>query len=156
MKFTDMHGKLISKPDDVGVQKRYASIAFCVNSGYILLSKDKDLDYWEMPGGGVEEGEDALDALVREVREETGLSVTVTDPKPIHESGDMFYANDRDIYYDSTRRAYSLELQNNPIVFSSIFNEEMSAFGFFSRQELEGLNIEPLHREIIEQYFSSD
>ncbi len=35
---------------------------------------------WELPGGKVEHGESALESLEREVREETGLSVTAADP----------------------------------------------------------------------------
>jgi ADP-ribose pyrophosphatase YjhB (NUDIX family) len=41
----------------------------------VLLSIRSDLFGWELPGGTLEEGESAAQAVVREVREETGLDV---------------------------------------------------------------------------------
>jgi len=58
------------------------------DGGSILLQRRSDNGLWGLPGGSVEIGESVRDAIVREVREETGLSVEVlrlvgvySDPK---------------------------------------------------------------------------
>jgi 8-oxo-dGTP diphosphatase len=43
----------------------------------VLLSHRRDLDLWNLPGGGVESGELPTEAVVRETREETGLDVVI-------------------------------------------------------------------------------
>lgn len=43
----------------------------------VLLSHRRDLDVWNLPGGGVEHGELPTEAVVRETKEETGLDVVV-------------------------------------------------------------------------------
>lgn len=43
----------------------------------VLLCHRRDVDLWNLPGGGVEHGETPWDAVVREVHEETGLQVRV-------------------------------------------------------------------------------
>ena len=45
--------------------------------GKILLQRRSDNGLWGLPGGSVEIGESVTAAVVREVREETGLSVRV-------------------------------------------------------------------------------
>ncbi|MGI8312850.1 NUDIX hydrolase [Saccharopolyspora hattusasensis] len=44
----------------------------------VLLVQRIDTRNWELPGGKVNVGESALDAVVREVEEEAGVLVTVT------------------------------------------------------------------------------
>lgn len=43
--------------------------------GKVLLVHSKKYGYLKFPGGGIESGEDHVQALCREVREETGLEV---------------------------------------------------------------------------------
>jgi len=61
---------------------RPAVSAIILDGGTILLVKrghEPNLGLWSLPGGGIELGEAASEALVREVLEETGLTVEPAD-----------------------------------------------------------------------------
>ncbi len=52
----------------------------CNPQGEILLQRRTDMPRWCLPSGGVELGETAIDALRREVAEETSLDVLEAEP----------------------------------------------------------------------------
>ena len=43
----------------------------------VLLCHRRDYDLWNLPGGGLKKNESPWDGVIREVKEETGLSVKV-------------------------------------------------------------------------------
>ena len=44
---------------------------------HVLLGRRRDYDIWNLPGGGLQQGETVTEGIVREVAEETGLVVEV-------------------------------------------------------------------------------
>ena len=55
-------------------------------------------DLWCLPGGGVEPGQSLPENLIREVSEETGLTITVSDPILVNE------------FHDPCRRFHQVEV----------------------------------------------
>ncbi|MEO3755261.1 NUDIX domain-containing protein [Streptomyces sp. B6B3] len=55
---------------------RLAAYAVCIEDGRVLLAHYLAKD-WTLPGGRVEHAEDPIDAVVREVAEETGCDAVV-------------------------------------------------------------------------------
>ena len=83
---------------------RLSAKAFVVDgAGRLLLLDCTDPDragvrWWELPGGGVEPDEDEVEALVREVLEETGL---VVDPSAV---GPLQWTQESTFLFRSVRR----------------------------------------------------
>lgn len=48
-------------------------IILCNSSGQVFWAKRRGQDAWQFPQGGIDENESAIDAMYRELEEETGL-----------------------------------------------------------------------------------
>jgi len=62
------------------MKARYSIGVFAVifnSKKRVLLCHRRDMDLWNLPGGGVESMESPWEAVIREVKEETGLKVKV-------------------------------------------------------------------------------
>ncbi len=73
-------------PNDVGyITPKVDVRAVLFNAGQILMVQEKiDNDRWTLPGGGLDHGEDPRDAVVREVREETGLDAAIGETARVY------------------------------------------------------------------------
>jgi 8-oxo-dGTP diphosphatase len=59
------------------IQFRIGVFGIIIEDDKVLLGLRRDIDWWNLPGGGMELGEAVDEALSREVLEETGLEVRV-------------------------------------------------------------------------------
>ena len=73
------------------MSRRYCFVAtgYLVRDGKTLLIKHKKLGMWLPPGGHIDEGEHPDEAVLREVREETGLEAEFPFPSrpPVMKNG---------------------------------------------------------------------
>ena len=63
---------------------RNSARGIIIKNGKIAMIHSQKYDYYKFPGGGIEQGEDHIDTLIREVAEESGLQVI---PDTVREYG---------------------------------------------------------------------
>lgn len=111
-------------------------------TGRILLQQRADNGLWGLPGGSVEVGESVTTAIVREVREETGLAVSVRRLIGVY-SDPTFqvvrYADGRVVHYVSA--SFECAIEGGTLATSS----ETLALRFYPPDALPA-DLVPLHR----------
>lgn len=70
---------------------RYRAAAIIIEEGCVLMAYNEEGDYYYSIGGGVHLGEASRDAVIREVREETGIEYEVERFAFVNES--MYHGN---------------------------------------------------------------
>ncbi len=63
---------------------RNSARSIVIQNGKVAMIHSREYDYYKFPGGGIEEEETPIEALIRETREEAGLVIV---PESIQEYG---------------------------------------------------------------------
>jgi 8-oxo-dGTP pyrophosphatase MutT (NUDIX family)/predicted nucleotidyltransferase len=134
-----------NKPFRLGV------LALIERNGSLLLERRADAPLWSLIGGDLQDGETLTAALVREVREETGLTVsgyelfgTFSDPTRI-----VSYPDGNVVR--SVAFVYSVSVVSISGLRASPESEELR---FFPRSELLALDLPATQRPVLERLLS--
>ena len=112
------------------------------NSNELLMIERSDNGYWAVPGGAQDIGESVIDAVKREVAEETGIVVEV-----VHLTG--IYSDPRHVIaYDNgeVRQEFSLCFRAKPVGGSLRMSAEATKVQWVSPERLDSLKIHPSMR----------
>ena len=112
------------------------------DEGQILLERRSDCGWWGMPGGRVEAGETVEQAAIREVFEETGLTVRITGFVGMYSEPDGRIVTFPDNVVHLVDAAVTAEIVSGELTKSS----ESEELRFFLPQELPAEIVPPVRR----------
>ncbi|PKP58053.1 DNA mismatch repair protein MutT [Candidatus Atribacteria bacterium HGW-Atribacteria-1] len=152
------------------LEKHFTVSALIINKeGKILLINHRKLGIWLYPGGHIEQGETPDEAVVREVKEETGLNVKI-----ISDKDDTLSDSKADVYalhnpyvilcekintINRTNEHYHIDLaylckidckEDSEIYYNP---RESCGIGFFGLEDLYNINLFPNFRKLLEKVF---
>ena len=116
--------------------------------GAILMVHKTDNDLWALPGGGMDVGESMADAVVREVKEETGIDVEVTGVVGIYTNPNHVMAYDDGEVRQQCSICFTTRLLGGTLAISS----ETKEVRFVALTDLAALNIHPSMRLRVKHY----
>lgn len=121
-------------------------------NGKLLLERRKDSNTWGLVGGGVKKTETALQAITREIFEEVGLQIPHKDMHKLAvygEPGRIAAYKDGSVW-QMVVVVYGLDLKEEPTMRIS---EESRELRFFTKEQLQEIEIVVTHSDIVHECF---
>lgn len=121
--------------------------AIIIKDHCVLMIRTKDSNSWSIPSGGVEDGETAEEACIREVAEETGYEAKIV--KELHTKKTIIKE------YKVTTQYFLCEVTGGDIQYKDP-DEEIEEISWKSSTEISNLIYTyPEDQEVIEQLLSN-
>ncbi|MBM3898151.1 MAG: NUDIX domain-containing protein [Thaumarchaeota archaeon] len=122
--------------------------ALIINSDKILLVKSPKWKHqkWTVPGGHIEVGESAEQAIVREVKEETGLDVIPIKLLLVQEAifSEEYYKPMHYLFFDFLCRASNSDVK--------LDNRELGEYRWFNDKEVHKADVESYTKNVLRAY----
>lgn len=158
IQFKDRRGHEFTPTAQSIVKKREGAFVIALHNNKVLLTYQKHaIDVPELPGGGIDEGENALEAAQREFEEETGIALpsglTADTDFDIHAN---FYADDVKEFwiYDQTYFLYTKDLAS--LYFDGRKPAPEQGFKeWISIDKIEALGMHAIHKDILKKVISA-
>lgn len=106
---------------------------------------------WDLPGGFLELGETVEESVIREIKEELGLTLELTDIKYLDSFSGRYEFSD--VNYYTIGMVYSANVSKEKFDLLQV-HDDISGHKFFSRTKIEWKRIAfPVIRDILYKYF---
>ncbi len=129
-----------------------SAVIFDKDREKILLTRREDNKQWCLPSGGMEPGESANEACIREVDEETGLQVAIKRLIGVYTT-----PHELVVYQDGNKiqlvaLCFEAEIVGGELQLSC----ETTEYGYFSYQEMQELDMLLNHAQRIKDAYSGE
>ena len=129
-----------------------SAVIFDKDREKILLTRREDNNQWCLPSGGMEPGESASEACIREVDEETGLRVAIKRLIGVYTT-----PHELVVYQDGNKiqlvaLCFETEIVGGELQLSC----ETTEYGYFSYQEIQELDMLLNHVQRIKDAYSGE
>ena len=121
--------------------------------GEILLVKHRDHKAWAFPGGQVENGENLIDAVVREIKEESGINISVVRLIVVASNTASYEGTNG---YETIPTKVMLDFACKFIDGELSSSDETSESKWVKKEEVMGYMTAPAYRERFQAYLDFD